>query len=46
MKDKLRQMPEEASESSGDILWVFLHQARAIPSMSDDVVWRLLRRVS
>ena len=38
MEGKLCQVSEEASESSEDILLIFLHRSWAIPSMSDDVV--------
>ena len=46
MEGKLRKVSEEASEIIGDVLWIFLLRARAIPSMSDDVVRRLLHRGS
>ena len=42
MEGKLRKMSEEAIESSWDILWIFLHRAREIPSILDDVLQRLL----
>ena len=37
-------MLEDASQRSGDILRKFMHRARAITSMSDYVVRRLLHR--
>ena len=43
MEGKLQQVLEEGSERCGDILRKLLCRARAIPSISDDVVWRLLR---
>ena len=36
-------MLEESIRRSGDILRKFLHKTRAIPSVSNDVVWRFLR---
>ena len=46
IEGKLRQVSEEASEKSGDMIRIFLHWEWAVPSMSDDVVRRLLRIVS
>ena len=46
MEGKLRQVSEEASESSGDVMWIVLHRVLEIPSMLDDVVRRLLHRGS
>ena len=44
MEGKLRQMSEEASEKSGNILRIFLYWELEIPSMSYDVVQSLLHR--
>ena len=44
MEGKLRQVSEEASESSGDILWIFLYQAQERPSLLDYVVRMFLQR--
>ena len=46
MEGKLCQVSEEANEKSGDIMRIFLHWEWAVPSMSDDVVRRLLHIVS
>ena len=40
----MREVPEDASQRSGVILWKFLNMTRAIPSMSDAMVRRLIRR--
>ena len=46
MEGKLRQVPEESCERSGDIMRKFLHRERAITYMSDDVLRSLLHRES
>ena len=40
---ELQKMSEESSKTSGGILQKFLHKMRAINSMSNDVVRRLLQ---
>ena len=42
MKENLSQVSAEAIESIGDVMWIVLHRAREITSMSYTVVWRLL----
>ena len=44
VEGKLHKVSEEASENSWNILGNCLHWSRVIPSMSDDVVMRLLHR--
>ena len=44
IEGKLRQVSEEASENIWNILRNNLHLSRVIPSMSDDLVKRLLHR--
>ena len=46
MEGNLRQVSEEVGERCGDILRKFLCRARAIPSMSESVVQRLLRQTT
>ena len=46
MEGSLCQVSEEASERIEGILQKCLHQGRAIPSIPNDVMWRLLHRSS
>ena len=41
---EMRAVSEDTGKRSGGILRTFLQRARAIPSMSDNVVWRLVCR--
>ena len=44
VEGEMLEVSEDTVQSSGDILREFLHRARAIPSMPDDVVRMLLHR--
>ena len=43
MECKLQPMPEEVVQRGGDILRGFLRRMRSLPSLSDGMVWELLR---